>query len=61
MKEEWVLIGRLHETPVINGRLGIWHTTTVPGGSYKLRLRVMRRDGNYDEYFVRNIPVSNTR
>lgn len=58
--EEWVFIGQVHETPVINGQLEIWYTTTVPDGAYKLRLRVVRRDGNYDEYFVRNISVSNT-
>jgi len=58
--EGWVLIGQVHKTPVINGQLGVWHTTTVPDGAYKLRLRVVRKDGNYDEYFVRNISVSNT-
>lgn len=58
--EEWVFIGQVHETSVINGQLEIWYTTTVPDGAYKLRLRVVRRDGNYDEYFVRNISVSNT-
>jgi len=58
--EQWVFIGQAHETPVISGQLEIWYTTTVPDGAYKLRLRVGRRDGNYDEYFVRNISVSNT-
>jgi len=58
--EQWVFIGQVHETPVINGQLEIWYTTTVPDGAYQLRLRVVRRDGNYDEYFVRNISVSNT-
>jgi hypothetical protein len=58
--EEWVFIGQVHETPVINGQLEIWYTNSVPDGAYRLRLRVVRRDGNYDEYFVRNISVSNT-
>ncbi len=58
--EGWVFIGQVHETPVINGQLEIWYTTTVPDGAYQLRLRVVRKDGNYDEYFVRNISVSNT-
>lgn len=58
--QEWVFIGQVHETPVVNGQLEIWYTTTVPDGAYQLRLRVVRRDGNYDEFFVRNISVSNT-
>jgi hypothetical protein len=58
--QEWVFVGQVHETPVINGQLEIWFTTTVPDGAYQLRLRLVRRDGNYDEYFVRNISVSNT-
>jgi hypothetical protein len=32
----------------------------IPDGVYSLRLRVVRLDGNYDEYFVRGIQVSNT-
>jgi hypothetical protein len=58
--EAWVFIGQVHETPVISGQLEMWYTTTVPDGAYQLRLRVVRKDGNYDEYFVRNISVSNT-
>lgn len=59
-RQEWVFIGQVHETAVVNGQLEIWYTNTVPDGAYQLRLRVVRRDGNYDEYFVRNISVSNT-
>ncbi|MGQ9668149.1 MAG: hypothetical protein ACUVWB_12630 [Anaerolineae bacterium] len=57
----WVLIGSVHETPVVNGRLEVWDTTLVSDGIYSLRLRVARRDGNYDEYYVRQITVANTR
>ncbi len=57
----WVLIGSVHETPVVNGRLEVWDTTLVPDGTYSLRLRVARRDGNYDEYYVRQLTVANTR
>ena len=32
----------------------------MPDGAYQLRLRVVLRDGNYHEYFVRNVSVSNT-
>jgi len=60
ISQEWVFVGQVHEKAVVNGQLEIWHTQTVPDGAYQLRLRVVRRDGNYDEYFVRNISVSNT-
>jgi hypothetical protein len=48
------------EAPVQNGVLGIWDTRTVPDGPYTIRLRVVRRDGNYDEYFVQNVIGANT-
>jgi len=41
------------------GLLGIWDTTTVPDGTYALRLRVIRRDGNYDERIVGQLIVAN--
>lgn len=55
----WVLIGAVHEAPVVNGQLELWDTTHLPDGLYALRLRVARRDGNYDEIFVRQIRVAN--
>ena len=57
----WVFIGQAHTQQVINGLLGTWDTRSVPDGRYALRLRVVRLDGNYDEYFVRNLQVSNTK
>ncbi len=48
------------ESPVQDGVLGVWDTRTVSDGAYSIRLRVVRRDGNYDEYFVRNVSVNNT-
>lgn len=56
---DWIPIGQVHETPVVNGRLETWDTTLVPDGTYSLRLRVARRDGNYDEYYVRQLTVAN--
>ncbi len=47
------------EAPVIAGVLGRWDTRTVADGPYTLRLRVVRRDGNYDEYFVVRVQVAN--
>jgi len=58
---EWIIIGSVHESPVVSGRLEIWNTALVPDGTYSLRLRVARKDGNYDEYYVRQLTVSNSR
>jgi hypothetical protein len=46
---------------VVQGRLGLWDTTVIPDGVYSLRLRLVRLDGNFDEYFVRGIQVVNTQ
>ncbi|MDM8519726.1 hypothetical protein QUF64_06745 [Anaerolineales bacterium HSG6] len=48
-------------SPVINGALGSWDTTTLPDGAYKLRLRVVRIDGNYSEAFVQQVLVNNSQ
>ncbi|MDD3827150.1 MAG: hypothetical protein PHY79_14380 [Anaerolineae bacterium] len=59
--DSWTPIGGSpFGVPVIQGRLGLWDTTLIPDGVYSLRLRVVRLDGNYDEYFVRGVQVSNT-
>ena len=36
-----------------------WDTTQVPDGLYDLRLRVVYKDSNYDEFFLRNLSVAN--
>jgi len=59
--EQWVFIGTVHETSVTNGQLETWNTNFIPDGVYALRLRVVRRDGNYNEYTVNNISVANTK
>lgn len=60
--DQWTPIaGSPFTVPVVQGRLGLWDTTLIPDGVYSLRLRVVRLDGNYDEYFVRGIQVTNTR
>lgn len=41
------------------GLLAIWDTTTISDGTYALRLRVIRRDGNYDERIVGQLIVAN--
>ncbi len=58
--DEWSpLAGSPFTVPVVQGRLGLWDTTIIPDGVYSLRLRLVRLDGNYDEYFVRGIQVLN--
>jgi hypothetical protein len=60
--DQWTPIsGSPFTVPVVQGRLALWDTTILPDGIYSLRLRVVRLDGNYDDYFVRGIQVSNTR
>lgn len=45
-------------TPVQNGQLGVWQASGLPAGTYSLRLRVVKVDGNYAEYFAPNISVN---
>ena len=60
--DQWTPIaGSPFSVPVVQGRLGLWDTTVIPDGVYSLRLRVVRLDGNYDEYFVRGVQVTNAR
>jgi hypothetical protein len=60
--DQWTpLGGSPFSVPVVQGRLGLWDTTIISDGLYSLRLRVVRLDGNYDEYFVRGIAVSNAQ
>jgi hypothetical protein len=48
------------EQQVLNGTLGTWNTGVIADGGYMLRLRVVRRDSNYSEAFVRGLQVSNS-
>lgn len=60
--DQWVSIsGSPFTVPVVQGRLGLWDTTIIPDGIYSLRLRLVRMDGNYDDYFVHGIQVLNTQ
>ncbi len=44
--------------PVVSGQLGIWHAGGLQPGTYSLRLRVVKNDGNYAEYFAKNLQVN---
>ncbi|MCP4356541.1 MAG: hypothetical protein GY796_00790 [Chloroflexi bacterium] len=55
-------------SPVNEGVLAVWDTAVgwnvgapvFPDGRYQLRLRVVKTDYNYDEYFVTDITISNS-
>jgi len=63
---DWIVFAEGSE-PVNQGTLAVWDTTVgrdvgtpvFPDGTYQLRLRVVRTDYNYDEYFVTNLVVAN--
>jgi hypothetical protein len=57
--ESWGIVGAIREQPVLNGQLETWDTTEIPDGSYSLRLRVVRLDGNYDEALISQVVVAN--
>lgn len=43
---------------VVNGQLGIWRTTDLPAGTYSIRLRVVKADGNYGEFVISNLSLN---
>jgi len=57
--DQWVLVGTIHDTQVVDGLLETWETTIIPDGTYSLRLRDVNRTGNYAEIYVRGIMVAN--
>jgi hypothetical protein len=59
--DNFVIIGAIHEQQVVDGQLEVWDTTQVPDGSYTLRLRVVKIDGNYNEAFVVQVVVANAQ
>ena len=57
-KDTWQVFNTTN-LPVDNNVLGLWDTSTVADGTWALRLRVVRKDSNYDEAVVRGLRVSN--
>lgn len=43
---------------VVNAQLGTWQASGLPPGVYSLRLRVVKADGNYAEFFAQNLSVN---
>lgn len=63
---DWIVFAE-GDQPVVNDTLAIWDTTVgstsnpvYPDGVYQLRLRVVRQDFNYSEFFVPNITIANS-
>lgn len=59
--DQWITIGAERREQVVNGELVVWDTNAVPDGSYRLRLRVIRLDGNYSEVEVAQVVVANAQ
>ncbi|MFO7919161.1 MAG: hypothetical protein R6V13_13920 [Anaerolineae bacterium] len=59
--DDWAVIGELHDQPVINEELEVWDTNGVPDGVYTLRLQAVKQDGNWEEFYVRQLTVANNR
>lgn len=59
--ESFAIIGTIYNEMVAGGQLATWDTTLVPDGSYTLRLRVVRLDGNYTENLVSQVVVANSQ
>jgi hypothetical protein len=45
-------------SPIVNGPLGVWQAGGLPPGTYSLRLRVVKADGNYAEFYIPNLSVN---
>ena len=43
---------------VTNGQLGVWQAAALPPGTYSIRLRVVKNDGNYAEFFARDLSLN---
>ena len=56
---EWTFFANGQEQ-VENGQLGIWDTTSIPDGAYKLLVEVFRNDGNKDLCFSGVVSINNT-
>jgi hypothetical protein len=56
--EDWVWL-HSSERQAWQEPIYVWDTTLIPDGLYDLRLRVVFKDSNYNEFFLRNLSVAN--
>jgi len=59
--ENFAIMGAIHQGQVVDGQLEVWDTMQIPDGSYTLRLRVVKIDGNYNEDNVVQVVVANAQ
>lgn len=59
--QSWIFIGDAHFTQQPLGLLGTWDSRSVPDGTYALRVRVVKVDGNYLDSDPQRVLVANTR
>jgi hypothetical protein len=59
--QSWIFIGDAHYQQQPLGLLGTWDSRSVPDGTYALRVRVVKQDGNYLDSDPRRVLVVNTR
>jgi len=59
--QSWIFIGDAHYQQQPLGLLGAWDSRSVPDGTYVLRVRVVKQDGNYLDGDPRRVLVTNTR
>ncbi len=59
--QSWIFIGDAHFNQQPLGLLGTWDSRSVTDGTYALRVRVVKIDGNYDDSDPRRVLVVNTR
>lgn len=63
---DWIVFAE-GDQQLVDGTLAVWDTTigrqigspVFPDGRYQLRLRIVRTDYNYDEYYITNLIISN--
>jgi hypothetical protein len=56
--ENWFLIQQSH-SPISDGTLATWDTTTIADGTYRLRLQVILEDRTTEEFMVTGLRVRN--
>jgi hypothetical protein len=59
---QWILLAHVDNTPVQDGVLATWNTTTLPDGQYCLALTVRGRDDSFNyQQIVTRLTVSNAQ
>jgi hypothetical protein len=58
--DTWFPIVDDFQTPITDGRLGLWDTTGITDGDYQLRLYVILENDGRLEAYARNLHVRNT-